>query len=94
MHEQRGHIAVQLWHVGRVSDPLFLNGETPIAPSAIRLVGHMSLVRPMKEFVTPQALAGDEIHRERRDTQITPANKPMLPAFCFETRCGRICLAA
>lgn len=61
VHEQGGHMVMQLWHVGRVSDPLFLNGETPVAPSAIRPAGHVSLVRPMKEFVTPRALETEEI---------------------------------
>ena len=49
-------LAVQLWHVGRVSDPLFLNGALPEAPSAVRPKGYVSLVRPQKEFVTPRAL--------------------------------------
>jgi 2,4-dienoyl-CoA reductase-like NADH-dependent reductase (Old Yellow Enzyme family) len=61
VHDQGGHIVLQLWHVGRISDPIFLAGETPVAPSAIRPAGHVSLVRPMKEFVTPRALATEEI---------------------------------
>ncbi len=61
VHEQGGHIVLQLWHVGRISDPIFLDGETPVAPSAIRPAGHVSLVRPMKEFVTPRALTAEEI---------------------------------
>ncbi len=61
VHEQGGHIVMQLWHVGRISDPIFLNGETPVAPSVVRPGGHLSLVRPMKEFVTPRALATEEI---------------------------------
>ncbi len=56
-----GHIFLQLWHVGRVSDPLFLDGELPVAPSAIAPGGHVSLVRPEKPFVTPRALELDEI---------------------------------
>jgi len=60
VHERGGHIVLQLWHVGRISDPIFLNGETPVAPSAIRPAGHVSLVRPMKEFVTPRALGIEE----------------------------------
>lgn len=61
VHEAGGHIVLQLWHVGRVSDPLFLDGHLPVAPSAIRPAGHVSLVRPTKEFVTPRALGVDEI---------------------------------
>ena len=46
---------------GRISDPIFLKGELPVAPSAIKPAGHVSLVRPEKEFVTPRALATKEI---------------------------------
>jgi 2,4-dienoyl-CoA reductase-like NADH-dependent reductase (Old Yellow Enzyme family) len=52
---------LQLWHVGRISDPLFLNGALPEAPSAIKPRGYVSLVRPEKEFVTPRALETSEI---------------------------------
>ena len=61
VHDAGGHIFLQLWHVGRISDPLFLNGDLPVAPSAIRPAGHVSIVRPKKEFVTPRALERAEI---------------------------------
>lgn len=61
VHDAGGQILLQLWHVGRVSDPIYLNGALPVAPSAIAPAGHVSLIRPMKEFVTPRALELDEI---------------------------------
>jgi 2,4-dienoyl-CoA reductase-like NADH-dependent reductase (Old Yellow Enzyme family) len=61
VHGAGGRIVLQLWHVGRVSDPLFLNGALPQAPSAVRPKGYVSLVRPQKEFVTPRALEAEEI---------------------------------
>lgn len=61
VHNAGGRIVLQLWHVGRISDPIFLNGELPVAPSAIRPAGHVSLVRPKKEYVTPRALETHEI---------------------------------
>jgi 2,4-dienoyl-CoA reductase-like NADH-dependent reductase (Old Yellow Enzyme family) len=61
VHQAGGRILLQLWHVGRISDPLFLNGALPVAPSAIPAAGHVSLVRPLKPFVTPRALDLDEI---------------------------------
>jgi 2,4-dienoyl-CoA reductase-like NADH-dependent reductase (Old Yellow Enzyme family) len=61
VHEAGGLIFMQLWHVGRVSDPVFLNGELPVAPSAIGAKGHVSLVRPTREYVTPRALELDEL---------------------------------
>lgn len=63
VHDAGGRIISQLWHVGRVSDPLYLNGALPLAPSAIAPSGHVSLVRPEKPFVTPRALTLDEIPR-------------------------------
>ncbi|MBD9484920.1 alkene reductase [Pseudomonas sp. PDM14] len=61
VHANGGRIVLQLWHVGRISDPLYLDGETPVAPSAIKPAGHVSLVRPLKDFVTPRALDTEEI---------------------------------
>src|SRR5882724_10823832 len=34
VHEAGGRIFSQLWHVGRISDPSFLDGQAPVAPSA------------------------------------------------------------
>ncbi|MER2605417.1 MAG: alkene reductase [Siculibacillus sp.] len=61
VHAAGGRIFAQLWHVGRISDPVHLHGELPVAPSAVRPAGHPSLLRPMREFVTPRALEIDEI---------------------------------
>jgi 2,4-dienoyl-CoA reductase-like NADH-dependent reductase (Old Yellow Enzyme family) len=61
VHEAGGLILLQLWHVGRISDPIYLDGTLPIAPSAIAAEGYVSLVRPKKEFVTPRALELSEI---------------------------------
>ena len=61
MHAAGGRIFAQLWHVGRISAPVFLNGELPVAPSAIAAVGHVSLVRPKQEYVVPRALELAEI---------------------------------
>jgi 2,4-dienoyl-CoA reductase-like NADH-dependent reductase (Old Yellow Enzyme family) len=61
VHKAGGRIVLQLWHVGRISDPMFLNDALPVAPSAIAAAGHVSLVRPLKPFVTPRALGLEEI---------------------------------
>jgi len=61
VHKAGGRMVLQLWHVGRISDPQFLNGALPVAPSAIAAAGHVSLVRPLKPFVTPRALTLEEI---------------------------------
>ncbi|KAA8731300.1 alkene reductase [Acinetobacter qingfengensis] len=61
VHQQDAKIFVQLWHVGRISDPELLNGETPVSASAIKPAGHVSLLRPKREYVTPRALEINEI---------------------------------
>jgi 2,4-dienoyl-CoA reductase-like NADH-dependent reductase (Old Yellow Enzyme family) len=45
VHAVGGRIFLQLWHVGRISAPLYLDGAIPVAPSAVRPAGHVSLVR-------------------------------------------------
>lgn len=61
VHAKGGKILLQLWHVGRISDPIYLDGELPVAPSAIKPEGHVSLVRPIKEYETPRALETEEV---------------------------------
>lgn len=61
VHEAGGVIFLQLWHVGRISAPVYLDGELPVAPSAIAAKGHVSLVRPLEDYVTPRALEAGEI---------------------------------
>jgi 2,4-dienoyl-CoA reductase-like NADH-dependent reductase (Old Yellow Enzyme family) len=56
-----GRIVSQLWHVGRISDPVYLMGEKPVAPSAIAAGGHVSMLRPQKSYEVPRALDTDEI---------------------------------
>lgn len=52
----------QLWHVGRISDPTLLQGALPVAPSALAAKGHVSRLRPLRDFVTPRALTTDEVY--------------------------------
>ncbi len=61
VHRAGGRIVLQLWHVGRISDPVFLDGDLPVAPSAVQPRGHVSLVRPKREYTTPRALDIEEI---------------------------------
>jgi 2,4-dienoyl-CoA reductase-like NADH-dependent reductase (Old Yellow Enzyme family) len=61
VHDKGGHIFAQIWHVGRISDPEFLGGQLPVAPSAIAATGTVSLLRPQRSFITPRALETHEI---------------------------------
>jgi 2,4-dienoyl-CoA reductase-like NADH-dependent reductase (Old Yellow Enzyme family) len=61
VHDAGGRILLQLWHVGRISDPSYHDGRPPVAPSAIRPAGHVSLLRPMRDYVTPRPLETEEV---------------------------------
>ena len=62
VHGAGGKIAVQLWHVGRISHPdLQPGGALPVAPSAIRPAGQVFTGQAMKNYVTPRALDLTEI---------------------------------
>ena len=61
VHDAGGRIFLQIWHVGRISDPIFHNGGLPVAPSAIAAKGNVSLLRPQRAYVTPRALETSEL---------------------------------
>jgi N-ethylmaleimide reductase len=62
VHGAGGKIALQLWHVGRISHPdLQPGGALPVAPSAIRPAGQVFTGQAMQDFVTPRALELSEI---------------------------------
>ena len=62
VHAAGGKIAIQLWHVGRISHPdLQPGGALPVAPSALRPAGQVFTGQGVKDFVTPRALETDEI---------------------------------
>jgi 2,4-dienoyl-CoA reductase-like NADH-dependent reductase (Old Yellow Enzyme family) len=56
-----GRIFMQLWHVGRISDPVFQGGKAPVAPGAVRPQGHVSLLRPERPYAVPRALSTSEV---------------------------------
>jgi 2,4-dienoyl-CoA reductase-like NADH-dependent reductase (Old Yellow Enzyme family) len=61
VHEAGGRMFLQLWHVGRISDPELLGGQLPVAPSAIAAAGHVSGLRPKRPHPVPRALETEEI---------------------------------
>ena len=61
VHQAGGRIFLQLWHVGRISDPDLLGGERPVAPSAIAAAGHVSGLRPKRPHPVPRALETEEV---------------------------------
>lgn len=61
VHAQGSKIVAQLWHVGRISHPELLDGDIPVAPSAIQPAGEVSLLRPKRPYVKPRALSLEEV---------------------------------
>lgn len=62
VHAKDGKLFLQLWHVGRVSHPVFLQGQLPVAPSAVPMGGPIRRSpSPSLEYGTPRALETEEI---------------------------------
>jgi N-ethylmaleimide reductase len=61
VHRAGGRIALQLWHVGRISHPSFHGGALPVSASAVRPAGQSWTPSGSQPFETPHALTGDEI---------------------------------
>jgi N-ethylmaleimide reductase len=61
VHEKGGTIFLQLWHSGRISHPSLLNGELPVAPSAIAASGKLHTPIGKVSMETPRILEIQEI---------------------------------
>jgi N-ethylmaleimide reductase len=61
VHKEGGKIMLQLWHMGRVSHPDFLNGALPVGPSPIAAKGEAHTPSGKKPYVTPRALEESEL---------------------------------
>lgn len=62
VHAKQSLIVAQLWHVGRVSHPDLLGGETPVSASNVQQQGQVSLLRPKRDYVVPRPLEIAEIN--------------------------------
>lgn len=62
VHEKGGFVFLQLWHVGRISHSSLLDGQLPVAPSAIPAPGNaFTATFDRAPFETPRALETQEI---------------------------------
>ena len=62
VHEKGGKIFAQLWHTGRVGHSLVKNGQLPVAPSAIAIMGQQHYTpQGLKDYETPRALETAEV---------------------------------
>lgn len=60
VHQADGKIFSQIWHVGRVTHPHFLDGNLPISASATVMTGALNRVKGL-HFGTSRAVTIDEI---------------------------------
>lgn len=75
VHAKGGKIFVQLWHVGRISHvDLQPNGDSPVAPSAIRADTKTFVNNTFTEVSEPRALELDEIPKIITDFRQAAAN--------------------
>lgn len=62
VHAAGGRIFAQLWHVGRVCHPDLLDGEQPVAPSAVAIsTGRIVTAAGPADHVRPRAMSATEI---------------------------------
>ncbi len=67
VHDKGGKIVLQLWHMGRLSHPDFLEGQIPVSASAIAAEGEHRSTEGRKLYVTPRPLTKDEIKQTVQD---------------------------
>jgi 2,4-dienoyl-CoA reductase-like NADH-dependent reductase (Old Yellow Enzyme family) len=61
VHRAGGRMLLQLWHVGRISDPVYHDGALPVGPSPIAAKGDVRLIRPQRPYVAPRPLETEEL---------------------------------
>ncbi|WP_175664206.1 alkene reductase [Burkholderia ambifaria] len=61
VHEAGGRIIAQLWHMGRVVHPSFLDGAQPVSSSMTTAPGHAHTYEGKQSYAPARALATHEI---------------------------------
>ena len=74
VHRAGGRIVAQLWHMGRVVHPDFLDGAAPLAPSAITAPGKAHTYGGKKPYAEPRAATTDDIARVLDDYELAARN--------------------
>jgi N-ethylmaleimide reductase len=67
VHEDGGHIFIQLWHVGRMSHPDFHGGELPLSASATNPNSKSYTPNGFKDTVTAKEMTLEEIKATIQD---------------------------
>ena len=74
VHEEGGLIVCQLWHMGRLVHPDFLDGEPPVSASATTAPDHAHTPTGRKPYERARALPADAIARVVDDYAAAAAN--------------------
>ncbi|MCE6970872.1 alkene reductase [Cereibacter sphaeroides] len=74
VHAKGGKIAIQLWHVGRISHTSLLDGQAPVAPSALTAASRTFDGSAFVATSEPRALETAEIARIVEDYRKAAAN--------------------
>ena len=74
VHEEGGAIVLQMWHMGRLVHPDFLDGQPPVSASATTAPGHAHTPTGRKDYEAARALRLDEIPRVIEDYRHAAAN--------------------
>ena len=61
VHAAGSIMLLQLWHVGRISDPVYLDGAVPVGPERDRRRGARQSNSAGEAVVTPRALGLEEL---------------------------------
>jgi 2,4-dienoyl-CoA reductase-like NADH-dependent reductase (Old Yellow Enzyme family) len=80
VHEAGGRIVAQLWHMGRVVHPSFLDGAQPVSSSVTTAPGHAHTYAGKQPYTAARCLHLDEIHDIVSDFG-TAANNAMEAGF-------------
>lgn len=67
VHKKNGKMFAQIWHVGRVSHPTYLNGELPIGPSATEMSGPVRRNNAGLHYGKSRAVSLEEIIKLQQD---------------------------
>jgi N-ethylmaleimide reductase len=71
VHEENGHIFMQLWHVGRISHTsLQPDNAAPLAPSAIKANSQTFTEQGMVDVSMPRAMTSGEIRQTVEDYRL------------------------
>lgn len=74
VHEAGGQIISQLWHMGRIVHPVFLDGEPPVSASATTAPGSAHTPEGKKDYAEARALSVEEIARVVEDYRHAATN--------------------